>query len=110
MQVLAYSVYDRKALVYGAPFFAPTDGSAIRSFADLSNDINTTVGRHPSDFVLYCVGVYDDQNGALAPVSPLRHVIDATACIVVQPKLPIESFADTQDHLQQRGWLNGKGE
>jgi len=85
MQLNAYSVYDNKSLVYGVPFFAPTDGSAIRSFRDLANDTNTTVGRHPGDFVLYCVGLYDDQQGALSGLSPLRHVVDAPALIVVHP-------------------------
>lgn len=85
----AYSVYDNKALVYGVPFFAPTDGYAVRAFGDLANDPNTTVGRHPGDFALFCVGSFDDSHAVLQPVSPVRHVIDATATIVIQPRLPL---------------------
>lgn len=87
MQLNAYSVYDNKALVYGVPFFAPTDGSAVRSFSDLANDLQTTVGSHPGDFSLYCVGSYDDQDASFLPLSPLRHVIDATALLKIQPSL-----------------------
>lgn len=99
MQLFAYSVYDNKALVYGTPFFAVNDGSAIRSFYDLSNDPNTTVGRHPSDFSLFCVGAYDDQNASLVAAAPVRHVVDAMALLK-----PLEERA--QDVLifdKQRG-------
>lgn len=90
MLLNAYSVYDNKALIYGTPFFAPTDGSAVRSFQELANDNNTTVGRHPGDFSLFCVGNYNDQNGKLEASAPLRHVVDATALLQLQRRLPIE--------------------
>lgn len=89
MQLIAYCVYDNKSLVYAPPFFAPTDGSAIRSFRELANDSNTTVGRHPSDFVLYAVGSYNDANGAFTPLSPLRHVVDASALIALPAQIPL---------------------
>lgn len=91
MQLYGYSIFDNKALVYGVPFFAPTDGFAIRTFGDLAGDTGTTVGRHPSDFSLFCVGTYDDQKGTLAALSPLRHVVDAVAVLTVQPSLPIDN-------------------
>lgn len=95
MLLNAYAIYDNKALVYGVPFFAPTDGSAVRSFRDLSNDPNTTVGRHPGDFSLFSIGSYEDGNGQLVPLSPLRHVIDATALVSLQtqPSLPFDQAA-----------------
>lgn len=81
MIVVAYSIYDKKALTYFHPFYAPTDGSAIRSFRDLVEDTNTQMGRHPGDFAMYCVGEWDDQFGRFEPHSPLRHVIDASALV-----------------------------
>lgn len=90
MLLQAYSIYDRKALTYHAPFFAVADGAAVRSLQDLVNDQNTTIGRHPGDYVLYNVGTYSDNNGSLEPFIPLRHVIDAEAVLVVQPALPID--------------------
>lgn len=83
----AYSVYDRKALQYHAPFFASADGSAVRSFQDLANDSTTTVGRHPGDYVLYKVGAYDDASGTVLPISPIEHVCDALSLVRVQPPL-----------------------
>jgi len=79
MIINAYAIYDRKALRYHVPFYAHQDGEASRSFADLVNDENTTVGRHPDDYVLYRVGAYDDSNGSLLPASVLDHVVDGSA-------------------------------
>lgn len=101
MKLNAYVVYDAKTLVYGVPFFAPTDGSAIRSMQELSNDLNTTVGRHPTDFSLWCVGSYEDQNGQLVSVTPLRHVVDANALLQRQEPL-FPDVEATFDHKVER--------
>jgi len=89
MLLKAYCIYDNKALVYHAPFFAGTHGSATRMLSDLVSDQHTTVGRHPGDYVLYYVGDFDDSKGALIPRSPLDHVIDAIALVALQPSLPL---------------------
>lgn len=94
MKLRCYSIYDRKALQYHPPFFASTDGSALRSLTDLVNDSNSTIGRHPGDYVLYYIGDYDDQLGAMIPVSPLVHVLDALALVsVAQQPLPFQDQA-----------------
>lgn len=76
MKLNAYTIYDRKALQYHAPFFTHTDGSALRSFADLANDHNTQIGRHPADYVLYRIGEYEDGSAVLIGHEP-AHVSDA---------------------------------
>lgn len=86
----AYSVFDRKALIYHKPFFEITDGTAMRAFADLANDTNSSVGVHPTDYVLFRIGSYDDQLGKLLPVSPLVHVADAIALVRQSSPLPID--------------------
>lgn len=91
MQLRSYSVFDNKALCYHAPFFAATDGAAIRSFQELANDLNTTVGRHPGDYSLWCVGTFDDSNGVFHPVLPLIHVSDAIALVARQPSLQLDA-------------------
>lgn len=87
MMLNAYTIYDRKALQYHAPFFAVADGAAVRNLQDLANDPNTTIGRHPGDFVLYRCGGYDDASGQLLPVSALQHIADALALVKQQPGL-----------------------
>lgn len=93
MMLRAYSIFDRKALTYHAPFFAHTNGSAVRSLSDIANDPNTAIGRHPSDYVLYCVADYDDQTAVLTPLRPLEHVVDAIGLVrelLPPPSLPFD--------------------
>lgn len=103
MLLNAYSIYDRKGLNYHAPFFAATDGLAVRSLADLANDPNTTIGRHPADYVLYCVGTFSDANGSIEPTSPLRHVMDASSLVQIQPSLFTNSAQHTVAEHQAEG-------
>lgn len=58
-----YAVYDVKAEIYNSPFFMPKGAMATRAFADLANDKNTTVGRHPGDFKLMHLGFFSPVTG-----------------------------------------------
>lgn len=86
MNLHGYSIYDRKALVYHSPFFAVADGAALRSFSDLANDADTTVGKHPSDYILFRVCTFDDATGELLPNAAI-HIADANALVRQQPDL-----------------------
>lgn len=89
MLLNCYSIYDRKALVYHPPFFQHADGAAVRMLADLVSDVQTSVGRHPGDYVLYKIGAYDDQKGSMIPLTPLLHIIDAQALAPSGPSGPL---------------------
>lgn len=93
MIVNAYSIFDRKTLVYYQPWFQPTDGAASRILADLVNDPSTSIGKHPGDFVLFRIGTYDDAKGLMTSVSPLVHIMDAIA--LAPPPMP-DLFARQQ--------------
>ena len=58
-----YAIYDNKAEAFMQPYFAGTPGLALRTFADGVNNPDSIFHRHPNDFVLYEVGVYDDHTG-----------------------------------------------
>lgn len=88
MILRGYTIYDVKALQYHSPWFAVSDGAAIRSFSDMANDTNTTIGRHPRDYTLFFVGTYDDNNGLFTAIHPPVHVMDAAACVQQQSELP----------------------
>lgn len=103
MKLNAYTVYDNKALVYGTPWFAGTDGAAVRAFTDLANDSNTTVGRHPRDFSLFCVGQFDDQAAALTPILPVRHVVDAFAILIASNPTPLFTKEGDADYIPKVG-------
>lgn len=62
-----YSCYDTKAQVYHLPFFAMTDGAAIRQFSDWVNDATNPYGKHPADYNLFYIGLFDDGLGMITP-------------------------------------------
>jgi hypothetical protein len=61
------ALFDSAARVYGTPFFVQHAAQAIRSLKDEVNakDSQSDVNRHSSDFVLYELGMFDDDTGAL---------------------------------------------
>lgn len=81
MRLRAYTLYDTKSVQHHAPFYAPTDGAAIRMVTDLANDLTTIVGRHPSDHVLYYVGDWDDEKGIFTPIDIKSHVRDVISLV-----------------------------
>lgn len=66
----AFALYDTKAGMFHVPFFFPHMGQAIRAAIDIGTDLNTIIGRHPSDFALYQIGLYDDSTGTLSATPP----------------------------------------
>lgn len=70
MLTKVFSVYDSKSLSYGVPFFMPSVGAAVRAFSDLSNDQSSIVCKHPSDFILFHIGDFDDNKGILSSLVP----------------------------------------
>lgn len=83
----AYTIFDTKALIFNTPFFALNHGVAGRMCADLAADTNTSVGRHPADYVLYCLGTYDDTRGAFELREIREHVLDIVS-LVPMPDTP----------------------
>lgn len=82
MQVGVYAIYDSKMESFSAPFTSPTTANALRQFSDLVADGNTMVGRHPEDFYLWCLGVFDDKHGTFVhdsdkfPEEKLAHALN----------------------------------
>lgn len=96
MIIRCYSVYDRKAQVFHAPYYAPTDGAAVRTFSDAVADPNSMLGRHPNDYVLYFVGTFDDSRALMEPKSPVDHVIDASSLVkALQAEIPFPDSLTT---------------
>lgn len=83
MKLNVYTLFDTKTLIFNTPFFTHTHGAASRMCADLAADINTSVGRHPADYVLYCIGTYDDVLGAMQPFDIREHVVDIVSLVPI---------------------------
>lgn len=72
MKLQVYAVYDKAVNAFLQPFYARSAGEAIRSFGELARDNNTNVGRHPTDFLLFGLGEYDDATGLFHCQEPMR--------------------------------------
>jgi len=72
MQFNAYSLLDTKSGLYSAPWFSNHDATAFRQVAELAGDRNSTVGRYPADFVLYRVGLFNDNTADLSSIVPVN--------------------------------------
>lgn len=60
-----YSVRDLKAAAYAPPFFLGRDEVALRTFRDALRDPTHPMTKHPEDYVLYFLGEFDDETGAV---------------------------------------------
>lgn len=72
MHLFMYSIYDSASCAYMRPFYAQTDGMATRSFGDIAQDANHEIGKHPADYTLFKVGIFDDNTGEIVPMAPER--------------------------------------
>ena len=84
MKLNVMSVYDRQAQLYGSPYYAVSQGSAIRGFADEINraDEQNTLYKHPDDFELVLLGTFDDEQALFELLSvPTRLITGSQAKI-----------------------------
>lgn len=82
-----YSCFDSKAAIYSAPFFSPNDMTAVRDFARVVADPNTTIHHAPEDFTLHNIGAFDDTTGEIVP-SKAKAVITASAVLAKIAGMP----------------------
>ncbi len=73
MVLKIYSVFDKKTVLYGRPFYAHNSGHAIRCMQDEVDrgEKDSQLARYPSDFALYSVGAFDDNKGIITPIEPI---------------------------------------
>ena len=65
MKKVYYAVYDRKAEMYMPPFLEVKDGTAIRALQDAIASKDHPFAKHPEDFSLFQLGVFDDETGMI---------------------------------------------
>lgn len=70
MKVNVYSIFDTATGLYMRPFFAESDGQALRGFKDVATDADHPVGKHPEDYTLFRIGTFDDFKGHLGFEDP----------------------------------------
>ena len=68
-----YAVLDSKVGAFAQPFFMRTRGEALRGWEEVANDVQTQIGKYPSDFALMELAEYDEASGVFDNlVAPLN--------------------------------------
>lgn len=62
-----FAIYDNKAGTWMDPFYAQNNAVARRTFTDACNDERSLFYKHPKDFELFQIGIWDDQKGTITP-------------------------------------------
>lgn len=75
-----YSVHDSAVGAYMQPFYARSNGEAIRSFQDACNGSNAQFARNSSDYTLFLLGKFDD-SGATFECGPPQRLVNALELI-----------------------------
>lgn len=76
MKSTVYSVYDRTAKLYAAPFIEKNDGTAMRAITDVMRDPNHQFVQHCNDYALVKIAEYDDETGAISPIENAGVVVE----------------------------------
>ena len=84
MKRIVFSVYDRRAELFMAPFLMVSQGQATRSFGDEVNraDRENVVHQHPEDFELFEFGTWDDVTGRYELFGAPRRLVLASDLVV----------------------------
>lgn len=90
-QKMLFSVYDKKAEFFSDPFCRLTRSEALRDFSDLVRDNSTSVSRHPEDYALYLLAVFENVSGSWTVRKAPEVISEGIACV------PPEIDAETPD-------------
>lgn len=66
------AVRDKAVNAFMQPFFARSEGEAIRSFGDAVADPKMEFGKHPEDYNLWCFGSWDDKGEFVTWPDPVK--------------------------------------
>lgn len=72
-----FAPFDSKLKVWMNPMFFPHTGQAERVWLDICNQPEAMPSKHPSDFVLYQIGEFDDDTGRLESLQVPVQVLSA---------------------------------
>lgn len=80
MDINYFSIYDKKAELFGQAFPSHTPGSAERSLKESMANPDSPHGKFPDDFALYQLFVLDDSSGIITQkFEPPRLIVEASS-------------------------------
>lgn len=74
-----FTVFDVKVGAYLQPFFLQADDQAVRAIGDCVNDPAHAFSKHPEDYTLFFLGIFDDNHASFSLLdapTPLRKLIE----------------------------------
>lgn len=71
--LMVFAVYDEKVGAFAHPFFCVAVGQATRIFQEWATE-GTPVAKHPADYCLYRIGMFDEQKGRLEALEPIERL------------------------------------
>jgi len=74
-----FSVFDTKAQAFLQPFFANTEGIAVRQFTAAAQDAGHDFHRFSEDYALFSLGEFDEEKGRFIQTSTPEAVVTASA-------------------------------
>ena len=63
--LIVLSVFDKATGAYMRPWYAQTEGQALRLFIDELRSGNSPIKDHPEDYSLFQIGTFEDSTGEL---------------------------------------------
>lgn len=66
-KMFIFSVRDSALDAFLQPFFAPSEGIAMRSFKDEVQREESAMFKHPQDYELWHIGFFDEDSGVIEP-------------------------------------------
>lgn len=72
-----FTIYDSKVEAYAMPWYAHTEGEAIRSFQEAVNDQNSAYAKYPEDFTLFLIGEFSENDAKLTAYDAKKSIINA---------------------------------
>lgn len=73
-----YAIRDTKVRIFHAPFFQRSVVEAVRMFTQAVNDPQAFISKYPTDYDLFELGSFEDQEGKFETHEPVFVVAGTT--------------------------------
>lgn len=97
MKLNVYAIYDIAVGAYMRPMFMQSDGQAKRLFIDLCSAADSEIAKHPEDYSLVRIGIWDDNTARWTEEDKDTLVTGTEALTEARKviKLPKENYGGT---------------
>lgn len=72
-----FAIMDKKIGAFERPFFAKHVAEVTRSMESVISQGEMNWAKHPGDFALYLIGVFDDVSGEFSSIRP-EHLLEVS--------------------------------